>query len=264
MSSLPAFRDYFHVGTSGSGIAIIIAGMSIGNAVASIFQWLSDLIGRRGVTCLGNSILIIGCVLQAAAPNSAAMVMGRVIAGAGCSLAATVGPMYMSEVAPASYRGLAVGLYCSCYSIGAIVISCVLFGGSYIEGDWSWRMPMVLQIGPPLAVALLVYPLTPESPRYLVYKGKIEKAKQVIAKYHTTSESIDDPIVKAEIEQIQVSIEMVDSRPWDFSTLWTKKSARYRLMLIAMYAFWQQCNGTGMFICCARFCCRNDGCLFLS
>lgn len=245
MASLPAFREYFHVGTSGSGIAIIIAAMSIGNVVASIFQWISDLIGRRGVTCLGNSIIVIGCVIQAAAPNNICMILGRVIGGAGCSLSATVGPMYISEIAPASHRGMAVGLFCSCYSIGAIAIACVILGGSYMTGDWSWRMPMIVQIVPPLTVALLVYPLTPESPRYLVYKGQINNAKKVIALYHTSSEDTEDPIVTAEIDQIQRSIESVDSKPWDFSTLWKMKSARYRLLLIFLYAFIQQCNGTG-------------------
>lgn len=245
MSSLPAFREYFNVGTSGSGIAIIVAGMSIGNAVASLFQWLADLIGRRGVTCLGNCIIVLGCILQAAAPNNICMIMGRVISGAGCSLSATVGPIYMCELAPASHRGMAVGLFCSCYSIGAIVIACVLLGGSYMEGDWSWRLPMIVQIVPPLIVALLVYPLTPESPRYLVYKGKIDQAKRIIAKYHTTSESVEDPIVVAEIEQVQRSIEAVDSKPWDFSTLWKTKQSRFRFAIIFMYSFFQQCNGTG-------------------
>ncbi|KAL6410933.1 hypothetical protein AUP68_07365 [Ilyonectria robusta] len=246
MPSLPAFRDYFGVDTSGSRIAIVIAAMSIGNAVASLFQWVSDIIGRRGTAFVGNCILIVGCILQAAAPNHATLVVGRLISGAGCSLSATVGPLYMSEVAPSAYRGLAVGLYCSLYSIGAIVIAVVLLGGSYMSGDWSWRMPMIFQIGPPLIVAALIYPLTPESPRYLVYKGQIEKAKQVIALYHTSSESLDDPIVAATVKQIQDSLETVDTRPWDFTELFKTRSARYRLFIIFIYSFYQQCNGTGM------------------
>jgi hypothetical protein len=104
---------------------------------------------------------------------------------------------------------------------------------------------MTVQIAPPILVALLVFPLTPESPRYLVSKGKDTQAKEVLAKYHTSSERIDDPIVMAEFEQIQQSIEAVDTKPWDFTTLWKTKQSRFRLMLIAMYAFFQQCNGTG-------------------
>lgn len=244
MSALPAFREHFDVSTSGAGIALILAAMSIGNIFASLFQWLSDLIGRRGVTCLGNVILTISCVLQAAAPNREVMIVGRVLGGVGCSLSATVGALYMSEVSPSSHRGLAVGLYCSCYSIGSIIIACVLLGGSYMEGNWTWRMPMLFQLAPPVIVACLVYPCTPESPRYLISKGKIDEARQVIAKYHTTSEDVSDPIVSAEITQIQASIETVDAKPWDFRTLWNKPSARYRLKVIFMYSFFQQCNGT--------------------
>ncbi|EEU35516.1 uncharacterized protein NECHADRAFT_55554 [Fusarium vanettenii 77-13-4] len=246
MSALPAFREHFNVSTSGSGIALVLAAMSIGNIVASLFQWLSDMIGRRGVTFIGNIILVVSCILQATAPNRAIMIVGRVFGGVGCSLSATVGPLYMSEVAPSAHRGLAVGLYCSCYSIGSIVIACVLLGGSYMEGNWTWRMPMLFQLAPPVIVSALVYPCTPESPRYLIYKGKVREAEHVIAKYHTDSGLVSDPIVAAELSQIQASVESVDSTPWDFTTLWSKKSARYRLKVIFMYAFFQQCNGTSM------------------
>lgn len=61
----------------------------------------------------------------------------------------------MSEVALSAYRGLAVGLYYSLYSVGAIVIASVLLGAPHIPGDWSWRMPMVFQLGPPAILALL-------------------------------------------------------------------------------------------------------------
>ncbi|KAH7140298.1 pectin lyase fold/virulence factor [Dactylonectria estremocensis] len=89
MASLPALRDHFDVNTSGSRIAIVLAAMSIGNAVASLFQWLSNVIDRRGTAFLGNCILIVGCVLQAAAPYHDALVVGHLISGPGCSLSAT-------------------------------------------------------------------------------------------------------------------------------------------------------------------------------
>lgn len=103
---------------------------------------------------------------------------------------------------------------------------------------------MLFQLAPPVIVSILVYPCTPESPRYLIYKGKVNEAEQVIAKYHTDSGLVSDPIVAAEISQIQASIDSVDSTPRDFTTLWSKKSARYRLKVIFMYAFFQQCSGT--------------------
>ncbi|KAF5989032.1 major facilitator superfamily transporter [Fusarium bulbicola] len=244
INAIPSFREHFDVGVSGGGLGIILAAMSIGNAVASPFQWLADWIGRRGVTFLGSSILVVACVLQAVAPNRACLIVGRLFAGMGASLSATCGPMYMSEVAPACYRGLAVGLYCSCYSIGSIAIACIVLGGSYMENDWSWRLPLIIQIVPPLVVSLLVYPCTPESPRYLVAKNKIDEARRVIARYQTVSGSVDDPVVIAEIQQIQDSMELMTSKPWDFRVLWTTKASRRRLWIIFLYSFFQQCNGS--------------------
>lgn len=245
-SALPAFQHYFNVSTSGAGIGIINAAMSIGNAVASPFQWLSDLIGRRGVAFLGNAILLLGCVLQAAAPNNACFILGRVFGGAGASLSATVMPLYMSEVSPARYRGLAVGLTCSCYSIGSIIIACTLLGASYINGNWSWRLPVTFQIAPPLLCVILIYLCTPESPRYLVSRGKRQQAREVLAKYHTSSESLDDAIVSAEMAQITQSLEMMDVKPWDFGPLYRARSGRYRMFIIVLYSFFQQCNGLGL------------------
>lgn len=148
MAAMPAFRDYYGTETTGAKWGIIVAIYSIGNLVASYFLWTGDLIGRRGIAFVGAVVLTIGCVLQGSAPNTAALMGGRFVAGMGAALCATIGQTYMTEVAPACYRGLAVGLYCSCYQIGSIMISALIFGSSYINGLWSFRLPLVFQIGP--------------------------------------------------------------------------------------------------------------------
>ncbi|TVY26879.1 Lactose permease [Lachnellula hyalina] len=246
ITALPAFRSHFNVGTSGAALGIINAAMSIGNVVASPFQWLSDLVGRRGVSFAGNVILILSGIIMATAPNSSALIVGRVFSGVGASLSATVGPLYMSEIAPSASRGLAIGLYCASYSIGAIVIAVVLLGGSYMDNNWSWRLPMLFQIGAPLIVATLIYPCTPESPRYLYAVGKHDQARRIIARYHTTSEDINDPIVVAEMQQIGESMVRHETKPWDFSPLFKTANARRRVWVIFLYSFFQQCNGAGM------------------
>ena len=246
LSALPAFRNNFHVGTSGSGIAIIVAAMAIGNAAASLFQWLSDIIGRRGVTCLGNAIMVIGSILQTAAPNRACFIAGRVVTGAGASLSATVGPLYMTEIAPASRRGFVVGMFAACNNVGGIVISCTLLAGSYLPGNWSWRMPVMLQLLPSTLVVVLTYLITPESPRFLIARGRVEKAREVIAHLHTSSQSVDDPIVKAQVDQISESLERMDNKPWDYRTFWETRAGKRRLWIIFLYSVFQQWNGTGL------------------
>lgn len=97
-----------------------------------------------------------------------------------------------------------------------------------------------------MQVAILLYPCTPESPRFLVSKGKVMEARKVIAKYQTDSESVDDPIVSAQIEQIQASLERISVKPWDFTTFTKTSSGRYRLWVIILYSFFQQWNGAGL------------------
>ena len=245
--ALPQFRDFFNLQESGSKYGVIVAAIYIGNFVASAFVWTADIIGRRGVTFAGSILTIVGGIIQVTAKHSSALLVGRLFTGGGGALTATVAPMYMSELAPACWRGLIVGLNASWGSIGAIVIAIILLGSSYISGNWSWRMPIMVQIVAPLIVTILVYPLTPESPRFLVSKGKISEARRVLARYHTTSEDVDSPLVNAEIAQIQESLDLIKGKPWDFSPLYKTKTDRYRLWVIFLYSFFQQWNGSNLF-----------------
>ena len=247
--ALPQFRSYFGIPASENGgrWGIIVASIYIGNFVASAFVWLSDIIGRRGVTFLGSVITIIGAIIQVTAPNYVSLIVGRLFTGGGGALTATVAPLYMSEVAPACWRGLVVGLNASWGTIGGIIISCILLGSSYINSNWSWRMPLLVQIVAPLIVCILVYPLTPESPRFLMYKGKETQARRVLAKYHTTSEDVNSPLVNEEVKQIKESLALMDRKPMDFSPLWKTKPDRYRLFLIFLYSLFQQWNGSNLF-----------------
>lgn len=152
MASLQTFRDYYHTEATGAQWGLVVAIYSVGNMIASLFQWTGDIIGRRGVAFIGCVILATGCAIQAGAPSIEVMIVGRFLAGGGSALTATMGPSYMAEVSPPCYRGLAVGMYCSCYYLGAICIAGVTLGGSYMTGIWSFRMPLVFQIGPPVLV----------------------------------------------------------------------------------------------------------------
>lgn len=126
---------------------------------------------------------------------------GSNFGGVGASLTANVGPLYMNEIAPPVYRAMIVGLYVSGYYVGGIVISCALLGGSYLPGNWSWRMPVLLQIVPSLLVVLLVFLVTPESPCYLVAKGTMDEARRVLANCHTTSGDVNEETVSVEMEK---------------------------------------------------------------
>lgn len=160
LASLQTFRDYYHTNATGAQWGLVVAIYSVGNMIASCFQWGGDIIGRRGIAFIGCILLATGCAIQAGAENTATIIAGRFLAGGGSAITATMGPAYMAEVSPSCYRGLAVGVYCSCYYLGAICIAGVTLGSSYIDGIWSFRMPLVFQIGPPVLVSTATFART--------------------------------------------------------------------------------------------------------
>jgi MFS family permease len=77
--------------------------------------------------------------------------------------------------------------------------------GLYIKGDWGWRLPCIFQIVGPIAV-LSILITAPESPRYLVKKGRHEEALAMLAKFHANGDT-DDQLVAWELKEITVALE---------------------------------------------------------
>ncbi|EAW09825.1 uncharacterized protein ACLA_040410 [Aspergillus clavatus NRRL 1] len=107
-----------------------------------------------------------------------------------------------------------------------------------MDGDWSWRVPLILKALFPAIVCVTIYLLTPESPRYYVMRGKRDTAKQMVAKYHTISGKINEPIVEIVVSQIEASLENNRTnfnQSWDLLTaigaLIVDKFRRRRLIL---------------------------------
>lgn len=131
---------------------------------------------------------------------------GRFFLGFGSAIMSS--PQYMAEVAPAHLRGRLVGIFGSCFQVGSVLMLAAMVGFTDLSNNnWQWRVPLLLEAIFPLIVCTFIYVLTPESPRFLVMKGKISKARQVMAKHHTVSEDENAPVVDAVIRQIEYSIE---------------------------------------------------------
>ncbi|RSM08499.1 hypothetical protein CDV31_008136 [Fusarium ambrosium] len=70
-----------------------------------------------------------------------------------------------------------------CIMIGAWGCSLVGYGGTFIDGDWGWRMPIFAQLVPPVLMLILGFFLLPESPSWLLMKGQRERAAQCLRKF---------------------------------------------------------------------------------
>lgn len=75
-----------------------------------------------------------------------------------------------------------------------------------MPNNWSWRIPSIFQGVVPFTQFLLVL-FAPESPRYLICKGKEEQALKVLAYYHADGNE-NDGLVQYEFQEIKAAIEL--------------------------------------------------------
>lgn len=243
INTLPAWHAYLGFGTAGSTYGLMNALMSIGTVCGAPFMALADIIGRRGINFAGNFIVIIAAILQGCATNMPMFMAGRFFMGFGTALMSS--SQYIGEISPIHLRGRMVGFFGACFQVGSLVMLGAMVGLSNLAGNASWRTPLLLEILFPGIVCTTIYLLTPESPRFYVMRGKREKAKEVIAKYHTTSGDVNEPIVEIVVTQIEETLQNNTSEfkaVWDFRIFFTKV-ARYRLLCLTLYSLFQQWNG---------------------
>ncbi|CAH2064384.1 unnamed protein product, partial [Thlaspi arvense] len=112
-------------------------------------------------------------------PNVYVLLFARLLDGFGIGLAVTLVPIYISETAPSEIRGLLNTFPQFCGSGGMFLSYCLVFGMSLQESP-SWRLMLgVLSIPSMFSFALAAFFL-PESPRWLVSKGRMDEARQVL------------------------------------------------------------------------------------
>ncbi|KAJ5643964.1 uncharacterized protein N7484_006471 [Penicillium longicatenatum] len=246
IDALDAWHTYFGFGTAGSTYGLINALMSIGTVCGAPFMAFADVIGRRGINFAGNAIVILAAILQGCATNLNMFMAGRFFMGFGTALMSS--SQYIGEISPVHLRGRMVGFFGACFQVGSLVMLGAMIGLDTLPGNNCWRIPLILEAVFPAIVCLTIFFLTPESPRWYIMKGQREKAKKVIAKYHTTSGDVNQPIVEIVVAQIEESLEgdrSGFSDFWDYRVFFTK-TARYRLLVLTLYSIFQQWNGGGI------------------
>ncbi|OWB57513.1 hypothetical protein B5S28_g3462 [[Candida] boidinii] len=176
--------------------SILSAGTFFGAIIAGD---LADFIGRRTVVISGCIIFIIGVILQTASSAIALLVVGRLIAGFGIGFVSAVIILYMSEIAPRKVRGALVSGYQFCVTLGLLIASCVDYGTEHYNNSGSYRIPIAIQMlwATILGVGLF---LLPESPRYFVKKGSIDKATKSLARLR--GQPADSQYIQDELAEI--------------------------------------------------------------
>jgi sugar porter (SP) family MFS transporter len=158
--------------------SVLSAGTFFGALIAGD---LADWFGRRTTIIMGCFIFIVGVILQTASTALGLLVAGRLVAGFGVGFVSAIIILYMSEIAPKKVRGAIVSGYQFCITIGIFLASCVDYGTQNRLDTGSYRIPIAIQMLWAIILATGLFFL-PESPRYFVKKGNLEKATHVLAR----------------------------------------------------------------------------------
>ncbi|PIN14677.1 Permease of the major facilitator superfamily [Handroanthus impetiginosus] len=142
---------------------------------------ISDLIGRRPMLILSSMIYFLSGLIMLWSPNVYVLILARLLDGFGVGLAVTLVPLYISETAPSEIRGLLNTLPQFAGSAGMFLAYCMIFGMSLLASP-SWRLMLGVLSIPSLLYFILTVFYLPESPRWLVSKGKMIQAKRVLQK----------------------------------------------------------------------------------
>ena len=173
----------------------------VGSIVGVLFAGiLSDKLGRK-LTMVISAVLFstsaLGCALSA---DFAQLVVYRIIGGVGIGVVSIVSPLYISEVAVAQYRGRLVSLYQLAVTVGflgAYLVNYQLLAwaesGTQLSVDWLnkvfitevWRGMLGMETLPAILFFIIIF-FIPESPRWLIVRGKELKAVSILEKIYNS------------------------------------------------------------------------------
>jgi SP family galactose:H+ symporter-like MFS transporter len=213
-------------------LELIVSGVLAGAAVGALVGGrLADLFGRRRLLIVTAIIFAIGAVLCAAAPSVVDLIVGRVIIGLGIGLASGTVPVYISEISPAKERGWQVSLFQLAITVGILLAYLVDYLFASIQG-WRWMLGLAVV---PAAIFALGMFFLPESPRWLIKRGRRSEASAVLARIRGAED------VEAEADEIEKSL-VGSSERGSFFDLF-QPSLRPALLVGIGLAVFQQVTG---------------------
>ena len=169
-------------------IGLLISSSFIGQIVGALFfGWLAERIGRLRCAKITIALYSLMSILCALSWNTSSLLLFRTIQGIGLGGEVPVAAAYINEISRAKGRGRLFLIYQLIFPIGLVGASLL---GFWLVPLFGWRT-MFLVGGLPaiLVLALFVGNILPESPRWLVSKGRLDEAEQIVEQMESASRS---------------------------------------------------------------------------
>ena len=209
---------------------------------------LADRMGRRWTILLASVLFSIGALVEALAPGTAILIVGRFVVGFGVGVASVAAPLYAAEMAPARLRGRFVSLYQLAITMGIAVAYYVNF---LLINSGTWRIMLGVSAVPAVLLILAVAPM-PDSPRWYMKVHRKESAEKSLKRVEP------DCDITTRIAEIAAAVEDDEkkSTSWSavFSFQWRKP-----LIIGVSLALLQQLTGINAVIYYANDIFKNAG-----
>lgn len=249
IQSLPFWQRYFPGFQENKHfLGVMVSGQQIGGVFALPFcPILAEKAGRRLAIAIGAAIALAGSILQGAATSVGMYIASRILLGFGVAFLMNASPLLITEVAYPTSRGAYTSSFNSLWHLGSLLANVTTFSTLNIQNDNSWRIPGYMQ-GVPSAIQLLLVWLIPESPRWLIARGREEDALKVLGKYHGAGDE-NDALVRFEFHEIKeaLRIERELTKDVNMFTPFKGKGNQRRMLVIGAIAFFSQWSGNALF-----------------
>jgi len=158
-------------------IEIITSWVTLGALVGALIAGgVADRLGRRRTIVWAAVLFALGAAVEAFAPGTGILIIGRLLVGFGVGVASVAAPLYAAEMAPTRLRGTFVSVYQLAITIG--IFAAYLVDQLLAAGDW-WRLMLGLSVVPAILLVIAMLPL-PDSAVWYLKVGQRDRAAKAL------------------------------------------------------------------------------------
>ncbi|MBO0834033.1 MAG: sugar porter family MFS transporter [Actinobacteria bacterium] len=239
-SNIGSALNFVPYGLHGLALGYLVSGASLGAAAGAIVGGpAADRFGRKALLIVDAAIYALGAILSAVTPDAAILLVARTFIGVAIGADSAIATAYIAEYAPKNRRGSLALLQQWMITVGILVsyiIALVIFAafpGSAASTGWR----LVLGLGAvPALVGLALRTQMPESPRWLLRRGRYEDVRKAVSALGADDISVEDIRRGAEV---LASTEAPDGKRFRG---WTP-AARRALIVVCVFFVFQQVTG---------------------
>ncbi|KAI1308023.1 general substrate transporter, partial [Xylaria venustula] len=236
---------------------ILVSSILLSAAISSFFAGrLADVWGRPKAMALGATVFTLGAALQAGAMDLGMFAGGRVVEGIGYGLYFGTQTVYICEIAPPPVRGPLTSGPQFMTTLALVVGYFISFACVNIHSSLSWRLPFIITAAIAAGYVLVNLFLLPESPRWLLTRGRQAEADIVWDKLGVKREDreaqaaeLNNHVLGNRTEEISEQSQNLTRRVRDgekkhanFRDLWSPDVRKRTFLSVFLMGFLQLCG----------------------